>query len=200
MKATASLLAPVLRSDVQGRLLAEVFVAPDDEHSITELARRATTSVPTAIREIDRAEAARVVRTRRVGNTRLVRADPDNPLYRAYSEIILSTYGPPAILREELAPLSGIEQAYLFGSWAARYVGEPGRAPNDLDVLVIGTPEREGVYAAAELVEGRLALPVQVTIRTPAEWQNADDPFIAEVRRRPLVAIFDERDGKEEGE
>lgn len=61
-------------------------------------------------------------------------------------------------------------------------------------------PEREGVYAAAELVEGCLALPVQVTIRTPAEWQNADDPFIAEVRRRPLVAIFDERDGKGEGE
>ena len=38
---------------------------------------------------------------------------------------------------EELEGVEGIEKAYLFGSWAARYAGEAGRAPADLDVLVI---------------------------------------------------------------
>ena len=192
MRAAAPLLAPVLRSEVQGRLLAEVFAAPETEHSVSELARRAATSVQTAIREIDRAEAARLVATRRVGNTRLVRADTSTRLYRPYCEIVLATYGPPAVLREELARLEGIEGAYLFGSWAARYEGEVGRAPNDLDVLVVGRPDRDEVYEAAERAEGRLGLPVQVTVRSVAQWEKAADPFIAEVRSRPLVPIFEE--------
>lgn len=68
---------------------------------------------------------------------------------------------------EELGNLSGIEHLYLFGSWAARYQGETGRAPNDIDVLVIGAPDRDQVYEAGERAEKRLRVPVQVTIRTP---------------------------------
>lgn len=192
MRAAAPTLAPVLRSEVQGRLLAELFAQPEVEHSVTELARRAATSVQTAIREIDRAEAALLVTSRRLGNTRLVRADATAPLYRPFSEIVLATYGPPAVLREELADVEGIDQAYLFGSWAARYAGEPGRAPNDLDVLVIGRPDRDACYDAAERAERRLRLPVQVTIRSRSQWEKASDPFLAEVRSRPLVSIFEE--------
>lgn len=195
MRAAAPSLAPVLRSDVQGRLLAEVFAEPESEHSVTELARRADTSVQTAIREIDRAEAARLTTSRRVGNTRLVKADTTARLYRPLREILLATYGPPAVLREELAGVEGIAQAYLFGSWAARYAGEPGRAPNDLDVLVVGRPNRDACYDAAERAERRLDVPVQVTIRSRGQWEKASDPFLAEVRSRPLVPIFDEDHG-----
>ncbi|MGH9054958.1 MAG: ArsR family transcriptional regulator [Acidimicrobiales bacterium] len=189
MKVAVPTLAPLLRSEVQGRILAEVFADPEAEHSITELARRAWTSVPTAIREIDRAEAARAVTTRRLGNTRLVKADGDNPLARPLAEIVLATFGPPAVLAEELSGISGIDQVYLFGSWAARYRGEPGRAPNDIDVLVIGTPDRDDVFAAAERAEARLRLPVQVTIRSPDQWADRGDPFVAEVRSRALVPV-----------
>ena len=79
MKVAVPLLAPVLRSDVQGRLLAEVFADPDQEHTVTYLASRAKTSVPTAIREVDRAELAQLVTSRRVGNTRLVRRPRGEP-------------------------------------------------------------------------------------------------------------------------
>ncbi len=32
----------------------------------------------------------------------------------------------------------GVQEAFVFGSWAARYMGEPGAAPRDIDVVVIG--------------------------------------------------------------
>ncbi len=185
-------LAPILRSDTQGRLLAAILAAPEEEHTITALAARAGTSVPTAIREIDRAEDAQLVITRRLGNTRLVKANPANPLYEPYRDIIMATYGPPAVIGEELAPVKGIDYLYLFGSWAARYQGEPGRAPNDIDVLVVGAPDRDQVYEAAERAERRLGLPVQATIRTPAQWDDAADPFITEIRSRPLVSLRSE--------
>ena len=192
MKVAVPLLAPVLRSVAQGNILAELFADPDTEHSITALAAGAHTSVQTASREIDRAEAARIVTSRRIGNTRLVRADATNPLYRPYAEIVLATYGPPAVLRQELASVGGVEKLYVFGSWAARYEGEPGRAPNDIDVLVVGDPDREEVYEAAERAERRLEVAVQVTIRSSADWESRSDPFIAELHSRPLVSLFEE--------
>lgn len=192
MKVAVPILAPVLRSGTQGKLLAEVFADPETEQTVTALAARADTSLATALREIERAEAARIVTTRRLGNTRLVHADTTNPLYRPYSEIVLATYGPPTILRQELAGVSSIEHLYLFGSWAARYSGEPGRAPNDIDVLVVGSPDRRAVYEAAERAERRIGRPVQATIRSARSWASSDDAFLTEVRSRPLVSLLEE--------
>jgi hypothetical protein len=56
--------------------------------------------------------------------------------------------------------------AYLDGSWAARFAGETGRRPvGDIDLLVLGNPDRDEVYAAVSAVEPRLGRPVEVTIR-----------------------------------
>ena len=194
MKVAAPVLAPVLRSEAQGKILAQVFADPDSEHTVTALAARAGTSMPTALREIDRAETARLVSTRRSGNTRLVKANPANPLYEPYQQIILATYGPPAVILQELDDLKGIDQVYLFGSWAARYCGEPGPAPNDIDVLIVGRPDRDQIYEAAERAERRLGLPVQATIRTAKQWNDTNDAFISEIRSRPLVALTDQGD------
>jgi hypothetical protein len=191
MKVAVPTLAPVLRSDTQGRLLATIFTNPDAERTITELASLGVTSVPTAIREIDRAEAAQIVTSRRLGNTRLVKANPTNPLYQPYRDIILATYGPPAIIGEEFGTVRRIEYLYLYGSWAARYQGEPGRMPNDIDVLVVGTPDRDRIDGAAERSEKRIGMPVQAVIRTPAQWANRKDSFVTEVRSRPLVSLND---------
>jgi hypothetical protein len=191
MKGPVPSLAPLFRSDTQGRLLAAVFVAPDEEHSITALALRAGTSLPTALREIDRAQSTGVVVVRRVGNTRLVRANADHPLYESVRRLVLATYGPPAVLQEEFAGLQGIEALLIFGSWAARYSGVPGRAPNDIDVLVVGSPKRAEVHEAAERAERRIGMPVQATIRPLAKWNDrADDPFIAEIASHPIVPVL----------
>jgi hypothetical protein len=42
-----------------------------------------------------------------------------------------------------------------------RYLGERGRAPQDVDVLVIGEPDRDERDAALARVEQRLAVPVR---------------------------------------
>lgn len=190
MKVGAPLLSPLLRSEVQGRLLAEVFAAPDEEHSVTDLAGRAGTSLPTALREVERAESAGIVATRRVGNTRLVRADDTNPLFGPYRQILLTTYGPPAILRQEFAEIEGIESLFIFGSWAARYEGVPGLPPNDIDVMIVGNPNRAEVHDAADRAEKRIDLPVQTTIRSSDTWRVQVDPFIEEIRSRPIIPVI----------
>jgi hypothetical protein len=48
----------------------------------------------------------------------------------------------------------------IYGSWASSYEGIAGRAPHDVDVLVIGEVPRRYLYEAAERAEQRLGLPV----------------------------------------
>lgn len=189
MKVPAPSLIPVLRSDVQGRLLARLFADPSTPHSLSDLVAWTASSLPTVHREVGRAEAAGIVTTEKVGPTRLVRANPDHPLHAPLAQVIIATYGPPAIIAREFADVRGADAVVLFGSWAARYLGRPGRAPNDIDVLVIGSPERDIVDDAAERAERILRLPVQAAVRSRAEWASGRDSFVREVKNRPLVVV-----------
>jgi DNA-binding MarR family transcriptional regulator len=189
MKAAVSALNPIFRSDTQGRLLATLMADPDRDFSLTELASRAETSPATSGREIDRLEAAGVVRSRRAGNTRMVMVDRSHPRYRSLAEIVTATWGVPAVIAEEFAVLPGIEGVVIFGSWAARWSGEQGRPPNDIDVLVLGDPDRGLVDEAAERAEKRLRMPVQAIVRRSARWGDEDDPFLTGLRSRPIYEV-----------
>ena len=58
---------------------------------------------------------------------------------------------------------------YIFGSLAARYLGDPGETPHDIDVLVVGDKvSRLQVSAAAQRAEARLRIPVQTVVATNA--------------------------------
>jgi predicted nucleotidyltransferase len=83
----------------------------------------------------------------------------------------------------------GVDHLLIFGSWPARYKGEAGPPPNDLDVLVVGTPDRTAVYDAAEEVERRTGLPVNPVIAAPTRWADHDEPLMTQIKSGPTVAI-----------
>jgi hypothetical protein len=157
---------------------------------LSDLVTWSKTSMPTVQREVNRAEQAGLVTSQKVGPTRLVHANTAHPLYGAVRQILLATYGPPAVVAQEFQTIAGVDAVVLFGSWAARYLGHPGPAPNDVDVLVIGNANRDVVDDAAERAEHRIGLPVQATVRTPTQWTSGRESFIKEVRSRPLVLVL----------
>src|SRR5438132_254310 len=107
MKALAPSLAPILRSDTQGRILARLLANPDAEYTLTDLAEGAGTSFPTVQREVNRAERAGIVTVRRVGPARLVRANTVHVLFAPLRQLILATYGPPVVVARQFAGLDG---------------------------------------------------------------------------------------------
>jgi predicted nucleotidyltransferase len=181
-------LLPLLRSRLQAEVLSLVLLSPGREWTLSELASRVRASTSSVLREVARAEQAGVMASRRVGNTRLVTVAA-SPLTEPLTDLLLRSFGPGQVLAEELASVAGIESAYLFGSWAARYAGQAGRSPADLDVLVIGTPDRDALDDAAQRAGARLAREVNVTIRSADWWRSGDDGFHTEITRRPLVQI-----------
>ena len=188
---TSSLL-PVLRSRQQGELLACLLGDPELEASLTDLAARLDVPISSVHREVDRAESAGLVTSRKVGNTRLVRADTSSPYFEGLADVLVKAFGPPGVLAEELAGVGGIDAAYIYGSWATTLHGADsalGRPVGDIDVLVLGSPDRDPLYAALSAAEPRLGRPVQVAVR-PAGWMHSGEgSFHATVTQRPLVEI-----------
>ena len=184
------LLLPILRSQQQGEILALLLGDPDLEISLTEIAERTCAPHPSVYREIQRAEQAGLVTTRKVGNTRLVRADTASPYYSGLSDVLTRAFGVPAVLAGLLQPVRGISEAYIYGSWAARHQGQPGQRPiGDIDVLVLGEPDRDQLYGALSMAEKRLGRPVQVTIRDTDWLESGSGSFHDTVSSRPLLRL-----------
>ncbi|MEO3809898.1 hypothetical protein ABGB17_12935 [Sphaerisporangium sp. B11E5] len=188
MGTTAPDLLPIFRSRFQADLLTRMYLS-DREFSITELATLLGHPVSTAQREVDRLVVAGLVRERRVGRTRLVRANTDTVVYRPLAQLLTASFGPPAIIAEEFKPVAGIHELKIFGSWAARYHGHPGPQPADIDLLVIGSPQRGDVYDAAERAEQRLGLSVNTVIRTVSAWQSSADGLIQQIKGSPVLDV-----------
>ena len=189
MRTKPSVLAPFFRSDAQGKILAAILLAGAPEQPLTNVARDAAVPLTTVLREVDRLEKAGVVRTRKLGQARLVSADEAYPLAAPLAQIVAATYGPLPAVEDAFADLEGVEHLIVFGSWAARLAGEPGRFPADVDVLVVGEVSRVDAVERAIDAGQRVGREVNVTVVSPSRWKASDDGFIADVKARPHVEI-----------
>lgn len=192
MRPAAPPVFPVFRSQLQADLLVRLFVG-DVEESISELASEIDANPGNTLREVERLERAGIVSTRRVGRTRLVRANGDAPFHRTLRDLILVTMGPAHVLAKALAGLDRIESASIFGSWAARIAGEEGAAPHDIDLLVIGTPDRDDLYDRTTEAAHTLGREVNTVVISPERWARADEGFVKELATRPRVTVLPAR-------
>ncbi len=170
--------------------MALILGDPSMERSLAELSDQSGVPYPSVHREVERAQAAGLVTSRLVGRTRLIRADSSSPYFAGLSDVLVKAFGVPWVLAQELEGLSGVDAAYVYGSWAARFSGEEGDRPvGDIDLLVFGGPDRDEVYAAASSAERRLGRAVQVTIRSNDWLTEGSGTFHDTVVGRPMVPV-----------
>lgn len=189
MKPQVPLLAPILRSNMQGEILAALLLQPDREFTLTELSGL-TGAAPSQVHgEVNRLTTAGWALDRKVGRSRLIRAATEHAMYRPMVQILELSYGPLIVLPEILSRVEHVLEAYIYGSWAARYAGEAGSTPRDVDVLLVGSPSRRAMTAAASEASERLGLEVNIARVDTGAWEQHDDGFVATVRARPHIAL-----------
>jgi hypothetical protein len=188
MTRNTSVLAPVLRSETQARLLAAVLLHPDREASIADLARETGSDPGNLHAEVERLVQAGILTDRRAGRTRLLRAGT-SALIGPLANLLLLGYGPKTVVETAMRGIPNIEQAFIVGSWAARYQGEPGAFPNDVDVVVVGKPDRDDVTEAVVEALRAIGHDGQVIFRSPSAWRDAKDAFTRTAKQRPLIEL-----------
>ncbi len=190
-KTSSPPLLPIFRSRQQVELLALILGDPESETSLSDLSQSLGIPFASVHREVERAERAGVLTSRKIGNTRLVRADTSSPYFDGLSAVLVRAFGIPAVLGRAMSGLSDIAQAFVFGSWASRYLGEEAERPvQDIDLLVLGEPDRNSLYERIEQAAKELGREVQVTIRDTDWITNGTGSFHDTVFSRPRVLIM----------
>ncbi|MBM6406077.1 winged helix-turn-helix transcriptional regulator [Phycicoccus sp. CSK15P-2] len=189
MRTPAPALLPIFRSENQARILARLLLRPQEEATLSELSRDLDISVAAVHAEVERLVSSSLLEDRRVGRNRLVRANLSSRAARALTELLTLSYGPQTVIAEEFSGLAGTDQVVAYGSWARRYRGETGQEPADVDVMVIGSPNRDEVYEAAERAERRLGIPVNPTVRSRSAWENDGDALVLTAKRDAVALL-----------
>lgn len=190
MRSDGPALLPVFRSQHQAELLMWLYLHPESEYGVSDLAERLGVPLSTLHREVARLDEAALVVSRRLGRNRLIRANADHPAADALTQLLEITFGPRVVIAEEFA-VPGAKQVVIFGSWAARYAGESGPPPRDIDVLVVGRVDRADVYESADRAAARLGIEVNPVVRSVDQWADPEDALVKQIRASAHTAVLD---------
>ena len=129
-----------------------------------------------------------VLRSRRLGSARVYEFAAGSRVAEATRELFEATYGIEPALREALGQIPGVEQAFIFGSLAAR---DAGRG-SDVDVLIVGRPRAMDLSQALRPIEERLGFEVHTTTMTPEEFEDraGRQGFVSDVLSGPHVLAW----------
>ncbi len=116
-------------------------------------------------------------------------ANLSDPAFAPVAGLLRLSYGPAVVVPQVLEGLAGIEEAYIYGSWAARRSEEKGSPPGDIDVLVVGNPNRGEIHEAAARAEHTLGREVNIRLVSPQAWREGADLFVKTVRDRPRIRL-----------
>lgn len=189
MRPAPPALFPAFRSVLTVSVLTLFFVG-QGEHSVNDVAVATGAQRQTIWRELARLEESSLITSRAVGGTKLYSANVQAPFFTALRDLVTIVAGPSEVLAEELAAVTGIDVGLVFGSWAARYHGDRGAAPNDIDVLIVGLADRDDVYEAAERAQRRLGREVNPIVVSSARWFSGTDPLMRDIRAKPVVIFI----------
>jgi predicted nucleotidyltransferase len=166
-------LAPIFCSDTQLQILGATYLEPERRFTIPELVARSSRPQPTVAREVERITEAGLLESELRSGRRTVWAAATSPIFNELQSLLIKTVGPRAVLEDRFRGVRGVERAFIYGSWASRYHGEPGPQPQDIDLLVIGSANVADIRSEADIATRTLGRDVNVTVVTPAEWDRA---------------------------
>ena len=178
-----------LRSKARQRLLAYYFANPMARLHLRDLAKRLNIDPSNLSKELGRLEREGLFRSDVSGRQKYFQLNREYPLFAEVRGMVSKTIGASSLITQSLKKIKGIEEAYLYGSFASNQQD----AASDIDVLVIGTPRDEVLAEEMRKIERQLGREVSYTVLTRREFDSRrtrKDAFLENVwhnKRVPLI-------------
>jgi predicted nucleotidyltransferase len=177
-----------LRSKARRNLLAYYFTNPAARLHLRDLAERLKVDPSNLSKELGRLEREGLFRAEVSGRQKYFQLNRAYPLFKEVRSIVAKTIGAVPLIAESLKKIDGIDEAYLYGSFAR------GREDtvSDIDVLVIGTPRSDVLAEAVRKLERQLGREINYTVLTVKEFKSRrdrKDAFLANVWRNKRVSL-----------
>lgn len=182
------MIADLLLGSYRRKVLSQLFLHPDQDYHVRELARLTETAPGTLHKELTRLAEAGVLQRQVQGNQVRYRANRQCPVFPELAALMRKTSGAALLIGEALAPLQ-VNLAFVFGSVARGSEG-PG---SDVDLLVITDQSFADVVRALHPVQASLGREINPVVYAPAEFgQHVQDrdPFVLHVLTEPRLLVI----------
>jgi predicted nucleotidyltransferase len=182
-----------LRSKARQRLLTYYFTNRTARHHLRDLAARLNIDPSNLSKELRRLETEGLFHSEVNGRQKYFQLNREYSLFAEVRGIVAKTVGAVPLIAGSLKKIQGIEEAYLYGSFARNQQD----ARSDVDVLVIGSPKGTILAEAMQKLERQLGREINYTVVSRKELRSRrsrKDAFIENLwhnKRVPLIGAVD---------
>lgn len=178
-----------LRSKARRNLLAYYFTNPAARLHLRDLAERLKVDPSNLSKELGLLEREGLFKAEVSGRQKYFQLNRGYPLFKEVRSIVAKTIGAVSLIADSLKKIDGIDEAYLYGSFAR------GRqdAASDIDVLVLGTPRGDALAEAVRRLERQLGREVNYTVLAVKEFKSRrdrKDAFLANIWHNKRVSLI----------
>lgn len=177
-----------LRSKNTKAILGHMFLHEEAELYVNEMARKFSLDDGNLSRKLKELESEGILKCRERGSACYYSLNRDYPLLKEYKGIVLKTIGFEQRLRDAFSGISGIEQAFIFGS----YAGGTMDAASDIDVLVVGGHDTLALQRVVAVLQKETDREINVISMESKEYKEKlkKDPFLKSLVKKKKVRLL----------
>ncbi len=164
-----SILSGLITSKTRIQLLMRLFLNPEQQAYLRELAEE-TGSSPSHVKgELKNLTEAGLLNSKKNGRQVFFSANKRHPLFDELHSMVHKALGMDAILESIIMRLGNLEAAYVVGDYAA------GRDTGIVDIVLLGNIDQENLADLTTKTERYIDRRIRTLVLTPDEFECLDN-------------------------
>jgi len=175
-------------TNLTNKILGYYLINTDKKSYSLELSRILEVDPGNLSRKLRELEEEGILESEIAGRQKYFFLNKKYPLLNEVKRIYEAKFSLPLLLKEALAPLAGLKEAFIFGSYAKDSLS----ADSDIDVLLIGSHSALSARQAVLALQKRLGREISIIDFTEEEYQakKAADDFLKNIFSGPHIRII----------
>jgi len=176
------------KSKIRRDILFLFFLEKQNSYYIRELERILGFSAGNIRRELIALKEEGIIDFVKKGNQSHYYLNKKSPIFNEIKSIISKTIGLEFKIKKCLEPITGIKEAFIFGSFAK----EKEHSLSDIDLMIIGSIDEDILIPRISKTEELLGREINYHLISEDEWKKRKDKdsFIKSITSSPVIKII----------
>ena len=171
----------LIGSKMRIKILMRLFLNPDGNAYLRELAGEFKASPSQVKSELDQLKQADLLVSRKQGRQVLFSANTKHPVFKELQSMVKKALGMDQILESILKRLGNLEKAILIDDYAA------GKDTGIIDLVLVGDIDSDNLQDLTRKTERYIDRKIRTIALTKEEYQN----FASTIEKRPQFVLWD---------